>query len=116
RVSGTPEVPVALRRLGTYPVVIDGQMVGRLCRDVAGGYEFKPMTGLAAFSVVPGKAADTWDVKFSGAGARQLSIVPQDGKRSAAKQRAGNPGMPAAPPQNLPKSPPRLPKITAPRQ
>lgn len=115
RVSGTSEVPVALRRLGTYPVVIDGQTVGRLCRGIGGGYEFKPTTGLAAFSVVPGNAADRWDVKFSGAGTRQLSIVPQDGKRSIATQPAGSPGAPAAPLQKVPKAPPRLPKITAPR-
>jgi hypothetical protein len=116
RVSGTSEVPVALRRLGTYPVLIDGQMVGRLRRGIGGGYEFKPTTGLAAFSVVPGSVPDRWDVKFSGAGTRQLSIVPQDGKRTVARQPAASAGSPVTPLQNLPKAPPRLPKITAPRK
>jgi hypothetical protein len=116
RVSGTPEVAVALRRLGTYPVVIDGQMVGRLCRGFADGYGFKPTTGIAAFSVVPANASDTWDVRFAGAGTRQLSIVPENGKRNTAIDRAGSPGAPAAPLQNIPKAPPRLPRITSPRK
>jgi len=113
RVSGTPEVPVALRPLGAYPVLVEGQTVGRLCRGIGGGYAFKPTTGLAAFSVLPGSAADTWDVKFAGAGTRQLSIVPRDGKRSIAKQPALSARSPA---QSAPKAPSPLPKITAPRK
>lgn len=113
-VSGMQPEPVALRRLGAYPVVIGGQTVGRLCRGLGGGYEFKPTTGLAAFSVVPAGAADTWDVRFAGAATRRLSIVPQDGKRTPQQQITTT--TPAAPVQNLPKAPTRLPKITAPRR
>jgi len=116
RVSGTPEVPVALRRLGTFPVVIDGQMVGRLRRGLGGGHEFKPTTGLAAFSVVPASVPDTWDVRFSGAGMRQLSIVPQERKRSVAQPSLAKQGSTPASLPNTPKAPPRLPKITAPRK
>ena len=112
-VSGVPAVPVALRRLGTYPVMIDGELVGRLHRGIGGGYAFRPTTGLAALSVVPGSAADTWDVRFAGAGTRQLSIVPQDGKRRIAKPSTAGPSVPA---QTTPKAPPRLPKISAPRR
>lgn len=116
RVSGTPEVRVALRRLGTFPVMIDGQMVGRLCRGLGGAHEFKPTTGLAAFSVVPASSPDTWDVRFSGGGTRQLSVVPQDGKRSVANATPGKQSSSPVPSQTPPKLPSRLPKITAPRK
>ncbi len=115
RVSGAPETIVALRRLGTYLVVIDGQTVGRLRRGIGAGYDFKPTTGIAAFSVVPGGTIDTWDVKFSASGTRQLSIVPQEGKRSLPNQRIDLSGE-SGKRLTTTAAPRPLPKITPPRR
>lgn len=113
RLSGSPEATVSLRRMGVYPVVAEGQTVGRLCRSLGGGYELKPTTGLAAFSVVPA-GADVWDVKFSGGPTRRLTIEPQGGRKNAAPAKA----VQAAPPvQKMPAASPSrpLPKLPRPR-
>lgn len=99
RISGTPERLIPLRRLGSYPIVHEGQTLGRLTRGISGDYDFAANAGSAAFAITPTRQADTWDVRFRDGGGCQLTIEPQGG--SAKKKPSGganaDPGRPAPP-------------------
>jgi hypothetical protein len=104
------ETITALRRLGTHDVLYEGKLLGRLSRGLWSGYDFHAATGNPAFTVVPASDGETWDVKFSGASSRRLSIKAEGGgtlkrrKPSASPTRAAPP-----PPPPLSRTPPGRP-------
>jgi hypothetical protein len=79
RMTGAPEKLVALRRLGRYPIVHDGQPLGTLSRGVSGDHEFLPSPPSAALTVTPAPVADAFDVRFREGQGLRLSIEPRDG-------------------------------------
>lgn len=105
--TGVPESVVALRRLGTYNVILEGKVLGRLSRGVLAGYDFQGAKGNPAFTVVPSCDGQAWDVKFTGGPSRRLSIKAEGGGLPR-KPKAGAPAARAAPP------PPPLPRTASP--
>lgn len=104
------ETIIALRRLGTYDVLYEGKLLGRLSRGLWSGYDFHATAGNPAFTVVQSNDGETWDVKFTGAPSRRLSIKAEGGgtlkrpKPSASPTRAAPP-----PPPPLSRTPPGRP-------
>ena len=109
--SGVPDRITALRRLGRYDVVFDGKRLGRLWRGLVNGYGFDAVRGDAALTVVPATDEGAWDVRFTGGGARRLSIKADGGGKAKSPSAAKPPvrvGPPPPPPRSAsPPPPPR---------
>lgn len=99
--AGAPETIIALRRLGTYSVNIEGKLLGRLSRGLVDGYDFLGTTGNPQFTVVPSGDGEAWDVKFIGGPTRRLSIKADGGTKK--RQRPNTAASRAAPPPPPPR-------------
>lgn len=113
-ISKEPEAVIALRPLGRHDVTLDGKLLGRLSRGLAGSYAFDPATGDPEVMATASKDADAWDIKVKGS-LRRLSIKAEGGgtpkarKSNVANIRAA-PAPP--PPRSAPPPPPgRPPRI-----
>jgi hypothetical protein len=98
-ISRGPATTIALRRLGTHQIVFEQKVLGRLARDLIGGYGFHPARGDAAVTVQPATQDDTWDVRFASGSSHQLSIRAKGGGTSKPRKTAAPPvrGAPAPP-------------------
>ena len=95
RVTGTPEWPLALRRLGSGNVMHEGKLLGRLSRGIFATYAFHPVTATPELTVVPANDGE-WDVKLPG-GTRRMTIKT-DGNAQKSPSKASAPAARAAPP------------------
>jgi hypothetical protein len=107
-IGSTAATPAALRRLGTYNVMSEGKLFGRLSRGLWSGYAFQATRGNPEFTVLPGGDGETWNVKFTGGSTRRLSIKAEGG----GTLKRPKPGAPAA--RAGPPAPPPLPRIAPP--
>lgn len=115
RVTHAPEQTIALRRLGSHPIRHEAYLLGRLTRGLTGNWSFLPTTGIAQFTVKPGAAESSWDVRFASGAECRISIQPQGGGTATVTK----PGAVAAPTRPTSPSkpagiPPRLPRIDRP--
>ena len=103
------ETITALRRLGTYDVLYEGKLLGRLSRGLWSGYDFHATAGNPAFSVVPASDGETWDVKFAGEPSRRLSIKAEGAGTLKRRKPSASPTRAAPPPPPLSRTPPGRP-------
>jgi len=112
--AGAPPTIIALRRLGTYSVNIEGKLLGRLSRGLTDGFDFAGTRGNPEFTVVPSGDGEAWDVKFISGPTRRLSIKADGGMNKRSKPSTASTRAAPPPPPPIPRntaSPGRPPRI-----
>lgn len=109
---GNTETITALRRLATHDIKYEDKLLGRLSRSLWSGYDFHPAMN-PAFTVVPASDGETWDVKFTGAASRRLTIKAEGGgkpnRRKPKSTSASSPRAAPPPPPPMSRTPPGRP-------